>query len=183
MTEPPQAHGPKKKWSRLKLILVVLGGLFLLLVAAVFALPFLPHSWLHECHHSVEAVEGLDKIKSGARHFYVTERLDSQGNPLPRRFPRSAPLTPPKPNCDKAVTPKQQWDLPGWKELKFYIEDPHYYSFQFHSAGTGSAAVYTARSYGNLDCDEELASFEVRGSVDKDGTVKVLGPIVSNEIE
>lgn len=164
------------------MLLLVLGGLVLVLVGLLVARPDLAHRLLHDCHN-VESTEGLDKIKAGAYFFYRTDRHDRQGNLLPRRFPRSTPLTPPRPRCDKAATPRAQWDLPGWMELKFYIEDPHYYSFQFLSAGTGSAAVYTARAYGNLDCDSEQSTFELRGSIDEQGKVKVVGPIISNELE
>ena len=161
---------------------MVVGGVLFLLFALAVALPHFGHRWLHD-HHGIESTEGLDKIKEFARRFYVTDRHDGQGNLLPRRFPQTTPLTPPKPHCERAATPMALWAHPGWKELQFYIEDPHYYSFEFKSAGTGAAAVFTARSLGDLDCDGVLSTFELRGFIDKDGKVQAEGPIIWNEIE
>ena len=181
MTEGKDDAVPRKRRGRL--VLLVLGGLLLMLVALAVALPYVASRWGHDCHR-VEPTEGLDRIKNGARYFYETVRHDSNGDQLPRRFPRSTPPTPAKPRCEKATTPEALWNImPGWKELKFAITEPHYYSFQFLSAGTGAAAVFTARATGDLDCDGELSTFELRGSVDRDGTVKVVGPVIWNEIE
>lgn len=43
--------------------------------------------------------------------------------------------------------------------------------------------AYTAWSRGDLDCDGVQSTYELRGSIDKDGTVKLVGPMVTNEIE
>lgn len=131
----------------------------------------------------MEPTEGLDRIKNGARAFYQNPRHDQQGQRLPARFPRSTARTPAAPRCEKLATPPGRWQAPGWKELQFAIEEPHYYSFEFLSSGSGLGAVFTARSYGDLDCDGTLSTFELRGSVDPQGQVKVVGPIIWNEIE
>lgn len=137
----------------------------------------------HRCH-VVEPTEGLDKIKAGARQYYVHHRYDQQGNLLPKRFPNSTRLTPALgPNCDRGVTPSIQWQSRGWKQLQFAISEPHYYAFQFTSSGAGPNARFTARAYGDLDCDGEWSTFELRGSVDPEGVIKVVGPIITDEIE
>ncbi len=174
--KPPEPRRPRRKLP------FVLAGVLALAVAVFVTLPYLVHRRGHNCGQ-VEPTEGLDKIRSGARHFFESERYDSQGNLLPKRFPRSVPPTPSKPNCEKAVTANARWGMPGWQELRFAITEPHYYSFEFHSAGTGSASVFTARARGDLDCDGVLSTFELRGSIDAEGVVKVAGPILWNEIE
>lgn len=175
---------PAKRWK--KWLLIGLAVVFvppLLLVAMSALAPGTLHGLLHGCH-TVEPTEGLDKIKVGALNFFTKERHDEQGNLLPARFPRSTPPTPAKPRCEKAITPATQWDRsPGWGELQFRISEPHYYSFQFESHGEGHAAEFKVRAIGDLDCDGELATFELRGSVDDEGKVTTVGPIITNEIE
>lgn len=133
---------------------------------------------------TVEATEALDKIGGGARAYYVTDHWDRNGNLMPKRFPPSVPMTPTKiPGCNKKLTPAITWSSRGWDPLYFALTEPHYYSYSFQSSGTGAASVYTARAHGDLDCDGTLSTFEIRGSVDSDGSVSKIGPIITNEIE
>jgi len=56
-----------------------------------------------------------------------------------------------------------QWDNPSWQALTFAISDPHYYSYEYTSDGTGTNAQFTARANGNLDGDGTLSTFERAG--------------------
>ena len=133
---------------------------------------------------TIEATESLDKIKAGARQYYVTDHWDSNGNLLPKGFPTGIKKTPPKPFCKKTLTPTTTWDRAGWGPIHFALTEPHLFSFSFESSGsTGTSATYTARAHGDLDCDGVLSTYELRGSIDSEGSVKVVGPIISNEIE
>ena len=133
---------------------------------------------------TVEATESLDKIKGGARQYFVTDHWDSNGNLLPKRFPASMARTPSRPPCGRTViTPTVVWDRAGWGKLHFALTTPRRYAYTFDSAGTGTASVYTATANGDLDCDGVLSTFEIRGSIDGEGAVRVVGPIISNEIE
>jgi hypothetical protein len=53
------------------------------------------------------------------------------------------------------------------------IEDPHYYSYQFESAGKGHAAAFTATAMGDLDCDDDYSTFELTGRIQPDGSVHI----------
>jgi hypothetical protein len=132
-----------------------------------------------------EAGEAIDKIKGGARQYYVTDHWDTNGNLLPRAFPSNISMTPKTgPNCDKVHTPTEVWDTHGWGLLHFELTEPHYYAYEFLSDGlTGTRATYTARAYSDFDCDKIWSTYEIRGSIDEEGSVKVEGPIFSNEIE
>ena len=133
---------------------------------------------------TVEATEALDKIKGGARQYYVTDHWDSNGNLLSKGFPKGVTTTPTTPTCDKTLTPTSTWDTNGWAPLNFALTEPHYFSYSFKAgSGTGTAATYTARAFGDLDCDTTVSTFELRGSVDGEGSVKVQGPIITSEIE
>ncbi len=130
-----------------------------------------------------EAVIGLHKMKAGARQFYVTDHWDSNGNLMPKAFPKSAGWTPSKPCCKKCRTLSTTWDKDGWKQLHFAINEPHYYQYKFVSSGTGTSAKFTALARGDLDCDDEYSTFEIRGSVNSSGSVKTVGPIINDETE
>ena len=134
---------------------------------------------------TVEATEALDKIKGGARQYYVTDHWDSNGNLLPKSFPKATIIPSGGPKCDKQLTTTAAWDTAGWGPLHFALTEPHYYAYTFGTTttSTGAAAVYTATANGDLDCDTTQSTFELRGSVDTEGSVKVVGPIISNEIE
>ena len=132
---------------------------------------------------SMEASESLDKIKAGARQYYIHDHWDSNGNQLPKGFPTGIKKTPPKPSCYKTFTTKTSWDSAGWGPLHFALTEPHMYSYSFESSGTGTDATYTARAHGDLDCDGVISTWEIRGSVDTEGSVKIVGPIISNELE
>ena len=131
---------------------------------------------------TVEATESLDKIKMGAKQYYVMDHYDRNGILMKKAFPPSAPLTPAKVPCKKKVTtPVAAWK--AWEPMHFALTEPHYYAYSFTSAGTGTAATFTAKAHGDLDCDGVLSTYEIRGSVNQQGDVQVVGPIITNEIE
>jgi hypothetical protein len=133
---------------------------------------------------TAEATESLDKIKAGARMYFVADHYDTSGNLLPKRFPSTAPLTPAKVPCGRAVrTPTSAWAKASWGKLHFSVTDTHRYSYSFESSGTNTKAVYTAKAFGDLDCDGVLSTYELRGSIDSEFGVRVVGPIISNELE
>lgn len=133
----------------------------------------------------VEAHEALDKIKTGAKSYYVAEHWDTNGNVLPHGFPTNVTMVPAAgPTCDKVVTPTSQWDAAGWGKLKFAFTEAHYFAFTFTSSGTtGTAAKYTSRAHGDLDCDTIQSTLEIRGSVSDEGDVSTVGPIITSGVE
>jgi type IV pilus assembly protein PilA len=88
------------------------------------------------------------------------------------RFPATAPLTPVgRTACFEGKSVKMtanpaDWAHPTWVELNFAIPDAHSYQYEFISEG----GQFTARAFGDLDCDGVLSTFERVGSVDPTGT-------------
>ena len=133
---------------------------------------------------TAEATEALDKIKAGARQYFVSDHWDVKGNLLPKRFPPSISSTPAKPPCGRTTTTStSRWDSAGWGKLHFAITEPHRYAYSFDSSGINNKAVYTARAFGDLDCDGVYSTYEIRGRIDNEGSVNVVGPIIYNEVE
>lgn len=139
---------------------------------------------------TVEATEGLDKLKVGATQYFQADHYDSAGNIAPKSFPTSGAATtaPATACCGQATAPKctpatADWAGSPWHELHFGLTDPHYYQWGWDTANTSSAAVYTARALGDLDCDGTASEFKILGTIDTEGGVTAKGPIISNEIE
>ena len=145
---------------------------------------------------TVEATEGLDKLKAGAKAYFQADHYNSAGELLAKMFPADQLATPgngaatPKTECcDKAASGikcagnPDDWDTETWKALRFQIADDHYFLWGFLSAGSGTGATFTAAATADLDCDGTFSSFQIIGSIDGDYGVIGKGPIIANEIE
>ncbi len=126
-----------------------------------------------------EARQFIKKISDGARAFAMDGGT--------RSFPKvSTPMTPPAGSCCKGGTKKCTpdaaiWNHPTWAELKFSVDDQHYYSYQYEVAPDGKK--YTARAIGDLDCDGEYSTFEVYGELTDDGPIASPNVYRENELE
>ena len=135
---------------------------------------------------TVEATEGLDKIKAGAKAFFQADHYDTSGNLLPKAFPKTVGWTPASPCCKQGgkCRPKpSDWNHPSWRSLMFQLADPHYFQYRFESSGTNKGATFVIEARGDLDCDGVYSSYKILGSVDSEFGVKMRGPIITNEIE
>jgi len=64
------------------------------------------------------------------------------------------------------------WDSGGpgglaWKALKFSMDDPHYYGYQYDvtNVAGGQGSEFTALAIGDLDCDTVRSTFSMYGVV------------------
>jgi type IV pilus assembly protein PilA len=124
---------------------------------------------------SSEAMVGVKRLFDGARTYY----LDNQ------KLPPSVGPTPPPGSCCRAPGGKcapdpKLWDVPGWRELAFSMDDPFEYSYEFVAGATD----FTVRVVGDLDCDGEYSTFQIVGKLLPDGTVSgKAGVFVDRELE
>jgi prepilin-type N-terminal cleavage/methylation domain-containing protein len=133
---------------------------------------------------TVEAVEGLDKIKIGAREYYVVDHWSSAGTLLDRQFPNGISQVPSAgPCCQRCINSSNDWDNHGWGVIKFGLTDPHYYAYSFTTTGMINSAQYTANAMGDLDCDGKNSTFQIRGSICTESDVVIVGPIITDELE
>ena len=139
---------------------------------------------------TVEATEGLDKVKVGAKAYFQADHYDSNGTLLDKQFPSSATGVTPSEDCCHAgarggkCTPNASaWNAGSWRELHFQMTEPHYFTWNYTSGGTNKTAVFNAFACGDLDCDDTQSTYRLRGSVDSEYGVKGLGPIITNDIE
>ena len=126
---------------------------------------------------TTEAVEGIKKIYDGARSYYLEESNQRNSvTPLAKQFPDPTGTTPAVPaagccgggagdKCDPAAS-IAEWKVAGWSALKFSMDDPHYYQYEYLSTGTDITSEFTARALGDLDCDGTFSTFEMVGQID-----------------
>lgn len=74
----------------------------------------------------------------------------------------------------------KEWVGSGWECLRFSMVDPQYYQYNYVALGnrTDEGDAFTAVAVGNLDGDEAMARFEMRGQLkaDPQDLVIVLAP-------
>lgn len=140
---------------------------------------------------TVEATEGLDKVKIGAVTYFQADHYDTAGNLVSKQFPTSVTATPAFSDCcaeTAATNPKcspraTDWNNDSWRALHFQLTDAHYFVWAFTGSGTNTAATYTAEAVGNLDCDTDQSNYKILGAIDSEFGVESKGPIITNEIE
>lgn len=119
-----------------------------------------------------EATVNLRRIYDGAVTSYQSEQVDRGGHGLAPKFPLSVEATPGENACCQATDRGQcpadsgAFVRPTWQQLQFSVDDPHYYWYSFVSEGEGAGAQFTARSSGNLNCDDTYSTFERIGFID-----------------
>ena len=59
------------------------------------------------------------------------------------------------------------------------MDDPHHYSYEF----TSDESSFTARAYGDLNCDGVYSTFEMKGTIAADGSISSGGLVTENELE
>ncbi len=115
---------------------------------------------------TAEATANLGGIETGSRAQYQQEvPFNGDPNVFVHQFCPTTPLTPsPVPLGSKVVVPGAQWGQPGWTCLRFSINEPQYYSYQYGSnGGAGTAAAFTALATGDLDGNGTHSTFELTG--------------------
>lgn len=120
---------------------------------------------------TAEPREHVRRIYEQARVYYFETygAATALGN-IAHQFPATVQMTPVSTCCqpdgqNKCAASAAQWTEPTWVALHFSMDDPHYYRYEFISAGTGTGATFTARASGDLDCDGIESTFEMYGIV------------------
>ena len=131
---------------------------YVLLLVALCALATCPAAW-----RDFRKKQQADEAPAVLRYLasLVAEQYTARGGRLPQQ---SVGPTPPIGRCCEqggtCEVEAAQWDDPGWKQLRFTVDDPHRYAYQYEVTDGGRVAVL--RAIGDLDCDGTLATFELR---------------------
>ncbi len=138
---------------------------------------------------TTEAVMNLRKLYDGSVAYYQEEHSHRNGQIQPRQFPVSVGSTPGNTACVDGASKKHapqanMFDDRTWQGLTFAVDDPFYYQYGYTSTGTGAGSQFTAASWGDLNCDTNLSTFERVGTVDDENNViGGAGVFKKNELE
>jgi prepilin-type N-terminal cleavage/methylation domain-containing protein len=139
---------------------------------------------------TAEAAGQLNKTWSGAVMYYEVDHADSGGTAIVKQFPGNGASAPQEATCcgqpaDKCPGGATEYNDPIWVSLHFNVRDPHSYRPTFTSSGTGTSAIFTVATYGDLDCDGILSTFQKVGGISpSSGDVQTTAaPYVDKEIE
>jgi type IV pilus assembly protein PilA len=154
---------------------------------------------------TTEATTHVQKIYTGARAYWM-DRNTQEGAIVADapQFPTvdgtlagaGAPLTANTDCCINGGTAEKcsplasVWDVEPWKSLKFSMDDPHYYAYQYtvanNAAAGGQGSEFTAFAFGDLDCDTTTSRFSMYGVVNStyaDGPAGSAAVSRTNELE
>jgi hypothetical protein len=118
-----------------------------------------------------EALVMLKRLATSARAF-----AEERGSGFPRI---AGGPTPPLGACCKGEKGRcapdpALWGEPPWSDLDFSVDDPHYFSYEYKADTDGTS--FTARAYGDLDCDGTYSTFSMTGTVGA-GSAITLGEV------
>ena len=160
-------RGPDRGFSLTELMVVVV----IIGVLAAVAIP----SFMKYISNAktTEARIQIEKITMGARVYFLDNFAGRGLQVIEKQFPRSASMTPAVTCCavegGKCLPNAAIWNDPSWVALAYSMDDPHNYRYEFISSGTATAAAFTARARGDLDCDGTESTFEMYGRVGAGG--------------
>lgn len=160
------------------MVVVILGVIAVL--ATVGMSGYLRHA------KTAEATRVLGNIEIGSRaQFAKTTYLDGADGRAVHKFCPSSELVPPVvPKAQKTKVDPALWSTPTWKCLMFSINDPQYYAYKYVSNDeTDMAARFTATAHGDLDGDDALSTFELKGRGTANGEAEREAMTVTNEDE
>jgi type II secretory pathway pseudopilin PulG len=145
-------------WRRVRYVLALIG------LAAVATCPAAWRDY-RRANRAAEARQVLRYLAELVR----AERAE-RGGRLPQQ---SVGPTPPIGRCceqgGECLVDPQLWADPGWRALRFTIDDPHRYSYEYEVVDGGRAAVL--RAIGDLDCDTVQGTIELRLDPGDDGAL------------
>jgi len=111
-----------------------------------------------------EATTTLAALENGSRTAFQTQTdLSGAGTgPFVHKFcPPAAAKVPTE--VPKASRVNADWTATTWSCLKFTMTGQQYYQYDYQSSGEGTAAVYHAYAFGDLDGDGTLSTFVLKG--------------------
>ncbi len=117
----------------------------------------------------------LQQMVSGAMSYHAEHG----------KLPPTAARTPIRPACRFGDSQAHfmtagDWAAPGWQGLKFQIEGKSWFQYEFISNETG----FTARAFGDLDCNGLFSTFERAGQIQATGGLDMpSGMFIQNELE
>ncbi len=116
---------------------------------------------------TTEATMNVRRLYDSSVSYYDSDHATANGSILPAQFPTNQDVTPTVGSVDNVKRDPSQadWTADSWEALNFSVSDPHYYAYQYNTAGTRIGSTFTASAFGDLDSDTVYSTFVRVGSV------------------
>ncbi len=113
---------------------------------------------------TAEATTTLAAFENGSRVVFQTQTdvSGTGGGPFVHKFCPSATAKVPA-DVPKSRRVSANWAGEPWQCLRFTMTAQQYYQYDYQSSGTDTSAVYFATAIGDLDGDEILSNFVLKG--------------------
>ena len=173
------APPPPKKSNTALIVILIVGGVLLLIVAVIGILAVLALSGTRKYianAKTAEAMNSVGEIARDAQMAYEMESLTPTGATSTHKLCPSA--SHPVPSSISQVRGIKYMSSPtdwtddsaknaGFYCLKFEMNSPQYYQYDYHSTATG----FTVEAKGDLNGDGKTSSFTVTGTVGAGDTI------------
>jgi len=136
---------------------------------------------------TVEAVSTVSALATSAAAYYNASDSTQPAGTKPeaahamRHFPASSKDSVPKDFVDvrgkRYASGPGDWSVSPWRDLKFSIQQPQFYSYSFQSSGVGSSAKAFAVASGDLDGDGHSSTYKLAIEPDPSATAHVAGQV------
>ena len=134
-----------------------------------------------------EAGLNLRQIYNSSATYFTADHSTSAGDLIDPQFPVSTSAAEPaigslgsrKITTDFTATAGSQ----TWRSLQFGLTDPHYFAYQYNTAGVTTSATLTISAFANLDDDTEYSTFVRFGTIAAMELTGSAGLYEANELE
>jgi hypothetical protein len=118
-----------------------------------------------------EANLNLRQLATTLQVYMEIEQVQPDGTFAIGKVPTTAAApTPPLGTCcasegKKCAPDPAVWAVEPWQTLKFQLDTPHYFSYEYVPAADGRS--FTLKAHGDLDCDGEFMVVSLKGRWDE----------------
>ncbi len=178
MQAPYPVPAPPKKSNTALIVLLIVGGVILLVIAVIGVLAVLAISGTRKyvaAAKTAEATNTVGEIARNATAAYEREALDPSGaiaHKLCGSASRPVPASMSDVRGKKYMSTSADWSADSAKNagfycLKFQMDAPQYYQYDYKVTGSGSKTgdAFTATARGDLDGDGQESTFTITGTV------------------
>ena len=133
---------------------------------------------------TTEASMNIRRLYDSSVSYYDTDHATPTGAIVQAQFPVDAGPHPALADISATKVVTEDWTAATWQALNFAVSDPHYFAYQYNSAGSSIGATFVASAFGDLDSDGTYSTFVRVGTVSLSNEVRGgAGLYQANELE
>jgi type IV pilus assembly protein PilA len=173
---PPPKSGGFPTWA---IVLVAIFGVGIVLVAVMGVLAMAGMRRFISASKTAEAANGVGMIAIDAAMAYEETHIGGPPHVLCASASRPVPASIVQVSAKKYMSSPMDWSADpanqGFSCLKFSMDSPQYYQYNYLRSGATGAAVgdgFVAEATGDLDGDGDTSNFKASGSITSVGTLE-----------